>query len=79
MHVVFFDAIASLDWRYESKRLRIKQLICIRAGFVNLVLVLFDFEELLIAQWDCSVGFFKSYIFECKSGRNSIKVAEKWT
>ena len=32
-----------------------------------------------IAQWDCSVGFFKSYFFECKSGRNSIKVAEKRT
>ena len=31
------------------------------------------------AQWDCSVGFFKSYIFECKSGRSSIEVAEKWT
>ena len=32
-----------------------------------------------IAQWDSSVGFLKSYFFECKSGRNSIKVAEKWT
>ena len=32
-----------------------------------------------IAQWDCSVGFFKSYFFECKSGRSSIKVAEKRT
>ena len=31
------------------------------------------------AQWDSSVGFSKSYFFECKSGRNSIKVAEKWT
>ena len=31
------------------------------------------------AQWDSSVGFLKSYFFECKSGRNSIKVAEKWT
>ena len=32
-----------------------------------------------IAQWGSSVGFLKSYFFECKSGRNSIKVAEKWT
>ena len=32
-----------------------------------------------IPQWDSSVGFLKSYFFECKSGRNSIKVAEKWT
>ena len=31
------------------------------------------------AQWDGSVGFLKSYFFECKSGQNSIKVAEKWT
>ena len=31
------------------------------------------------AQRDSSVGFSKSYFFECKSGRNSIKVAEKWT
>ena len=32
-----------------------------------------------IAQWGSSVGFLKSYFLECKSGRNSIKVAEKWT
>ena len=33
----------------------------------------------IIAQWGSSVGFLKSYFLECKSGRNSIKVAEKWT
>ena len=51
------------------------------AGTLN-VLMEWGLENLHIqhiAQWDSSVGFLKSYFFECKSGRNSIKVAEKWT